>query len=152
MSWDTSRTKVLIPSAASVQVLIFQGRLTRRSIKIRSTRDERETAKASLSMKPPKLAVICTVLTTTRPGWASSGTGYLPEPSVKEPGPAGTKYSRLIQTQTPLLAGQLNVASCTMSLLLRLGQSIDMYFLLALNLCQACCIIAATLTLRQGRE
>ena len=113
MSWDTGRTKVSIPSAASVQVFIFQGRLTRRSTKIRSTRDERETANASVSMKPPRLAVICTVLTTTRNGWASSGTGYLPEPSVKEPGPVGTKYSRLIHT--PLLAGLLNAASCTMS-------------------------------------
>ena len=61
VSWDTGRTKVSIPSAASVQVLIFQGRLTRRSTKIRSTRDERETANASVSMKPPRLAVICTV-------------------------------------------------------------------------------------------
>ena len=62
---------------------------------------------------PPRLAVICIVRTTTRNGWASSGTGYLPEPSVKEPGPVGTKYSRLIQT--PLLAGLLNAANCTIS-------------------------------------
>ena len=64
-------------------------------------------------MKPPRLAAICTVRTTTRNGWASSGTGHLPDSSVKEPRPVGTKYSRLIQT--PLEAGLLNAASCTIS-------------------------------------
>ena len=113
VSWETGRTKVSVPSEASVQVVIFDGRFTRRSTKIRSIRAERETANASASMKPPRLAAICTVRTTTRKGWASSGTGYLPEPSVKETGPAGIKYSRLIQT--PLQAGLLNAASCTMS-------------------------------------
>ena len=78
-----------------------------------STKAERETVSAIASMKPPKLAVTCTVRTTTRKGWASSGTGWLPDSSVSEPRPVGTKYSWLIQT--PLEAGQLNAASCTIS-------------------------------------
>ena len=76
-----------------------------------STKAERETASAIASMKPTRLAAICTVRTMTRNGWASSGTGCLPDSSVKEPRPVGTKYSRLIQTR--LEAGQLNAASCT---------------------------------------
>ena len=78
VSWETGRTIVSIPSAASVQILVSDGRFTLRSTNIISTRAERETANAIASMKPPRLAAICTVLTTTRNGWASSGTGYLP--------------------------------------------------------------------------
>ena len=112
VSWETGLTMVSIPSVASVQVLMWGGRFVLRSTKTISTRAERETVDAIGSMKPPRLAAICTVRTTTRKGWASSGTGHLPDSSVKEPW-VGTKYSRL--TQTPLEAGLLNAASCTIS-------------------------------------
>ena len=113
LSCGTGRTTVSVPSAVSVQVCRQGGRSTLRSVKTMSTRTERETASAVSSMKPPKLAVTCTVRTTIRKGWASSGTGWLPDMSVSEPRPAGTKYSWLIQT--PQVAGRLNAASCTMS-------------------------------------
>ena len=111
--WATETTAVSTPSETSVHVLMFQGLLTRSSAKVNSTRDETGAASASVSMYPPKLAEMSTVLTTIRNGRASRGTGYLPEPSVKEFEPAGIKKSRLIQT--PLSAGLQKVANRTMS-------------------------------------
>ena len=75
LSCETGRTTVSVPSAASVQVRKQGGRFTLKSAKNMSTEAERETASAIASMNPPKLVVICTVRTTTRNGWASSGTG-----------------------------------------------------------------------------
>ena len=66
--WATETTAVSTPSETSVYVLMFQGLLTRSNTKVNSTRDETGAASASVSMYPPKLAVMSTVLTTIRNG------------------------------------------------------------------------------------
>ena len=113
VSGRTSRTTVSIPAATSAEILSLGGRTVPINLKTVSTKVEIESGSIVRSRKPARVAVICTVWTTTRNGRASSGTGSIPDLSVITPRLDGNKYSRLIQR--PLEAGQLKAARCATS-------------------------------------
>ena len=104
----TCRTAVVVPVANSTEILSLGGRASPINSKTVSTKVETDSDSTARSRCPARVAVTCTVSTTTRNGRASSGTGSLPDWSVITPRLDGDKYSRLIHR--PLEAGLLTVA------------------------------------------
>ena len=151
----TGWTAVSTPAATSVQMLKQGGRAIPISLKTVSVKVEIRSGSTVKSKKPPKLAVTCTVWTTTRKGRASSGTGSAPDLSVIKPQLEGTRYSRLIHR--PREAGQLKAASCTTSSCLLLQSRVAWWFAvqlvqLAASLCPRCCTSNVIHKLRPERE
>ena len=108
VSYRTCRTAVSVPVASSAEILSLGGRTSPINSKTVSTRVEIESGSTVRSRCPARVAVTCTVRTTTRNGRASRGTGSIPDLSVITPRLDGNRYNRLIHR--PLEAGQLKAA------------------------------------------
>ena len=91
----TCRTAVPVPVASSAEILSLGGRTSPISSKIVSTKVEIESGSTARSRCPVRVAVTCTVRTTTRKGRASRGTGSIPALSVIAPRLDSNRYNRL---------------------------------------------------------